>query len=60
VAKNYPKSFFEQGHNQQCSKLSACLSLIQNGKLIIMFLIPVVLVDFFRRFEHVFGSHLYT
>jgi len=40
----------------QCSKLSACLSSIQSGKLVIMFLIPVVLVDFHRRFEHVFAS----
>jgi len=40
----------------QCSKLSACLSSIQSGKLVIMFLIPVVLVDFHRRFKHVFAS----
>jgi len=40
----------------QCSKLSACLSSIQNGKLVIMFLILVVMVDFFGRFEHVFAS----
>jgi len=48
---------------RQCSKLSACLSLIQSGK-IVMFHVPsfnvsndpVVLVDFRGRFEHVFGS----
>jgi len=40
----------------QCSKLSACLSPIQNGKLVIMFLIPVVLVDFCGKFKHVFPS----
>jgi len=43
----------------QCSKLSACLSLIQSTKLVIMFLIPVVLVDFRGRFEHVFASLQY-
>jgi len=30
-------------------------TLIENGN-VIMFLIPVVLVDFHRRFEHVFVS----
>jgi len=40
----------------QCSKLSACLSSIQNGKLVIMIFIPVVLVDILGRFEHVFAS----
>jgi len=48
--KNDPKYIFEKIHNQ-CSKLSACLSSIQNGKLVIMFLIPVVLVDFHGRFS---------
>jgi len=37
----------------QCSKLFACL---QSGKLVIMFLIAVVLVDFHWRFEHVFAT----
>jgi len=41
---------------RQCSKLSACLSSIQ----LVLFLIPVVLVDFQGRFEHVITSHLYT
>jgi len=39
----------------QCSKLSASRSSIQNSKLVIMFLIPVVLVDFHRKFEHIFA-----
>jgi len=38
----------------QCSKLSACLSSIQNSKLLIIVLIPVVLVDFCGRFKCVF------
>jgi len=32
------------------------LALAQNSKLVMMFLIPVVLVDFHERFEHVFAS----
>jgi len=40
----------------QCSKLSACRSSIQSSKLVIMFLIPVVLVDFRGRFKHDFAS----
>jgi len=44
----------------QCSKWSACHSLIQSGTLVIMFLIPVVLVNIRGRFEHVITSHLYT
>jgi len=54
--KNYPKYIFEKiAYNQQCPKLSACLSLIQSGKLVVMFLIPVVLMDFHGRFEHIFA-----
>jgi len=41
----------------QCSKqLPARPSSIQSGELVIMFLIPVVLVHFHGRFEHVFPS----
>jgi len=39
----------------QYSKRSACLISIQSGKFV-MFLIPVVLVDFCVRFEHVGGD----
>jgi len=53
--KMIQNKFFEQVHNQPVFK-TACLSSIQSGKLVIMFLIPVVLVDFHRRFEHVFAS----
>jgi len=37
----------------QCSKLSACLRSIQSGKLVIMFFIPVALVDFKHVFAHI-------
>jgi len=37
--------FLSKYITSQCSKLSACLSSIQSGKLVIMFLIPGVLVD---------------
>jgi len=42
----------------QCSKLSVCLSSIQSGMLVIMFLIPVVLVCLRRRFFDVTSVHL--
>jgi len=53
--KNYPKYIFEKIHNQPVFKTIYLLSSTQNGKLVIMFLIPVVLVDFHGRFKHVFA-----
>jgi len=39
-------TFLRKYITSQCSKLSACLSSIQSSKLVIMFLIPVVLIEF--------------
>jgi len=46
----------EWRETEMCSKLSACLSSIQSGKLVIKFLTQVILVDFRGRFKHVFDS----
>jgi len=53
--KNYLKYIFEQVGLHKCSKLSACLISIQNGTVII-FLIPVVLVDFTSHKEGVLAK----